>query len=192
MKGGHIMRMDKLAPWNWFNREEGQESTRFPVRRKESTGHVGHPLIQIHNEIDRMFDEFFSGFGFRDRESGDMWDSLIPSGLIKPNLDISESDNEYSIAVELPGVDEKNVELELVDNSLRIKGEKKRETEKKDKNYHCVERSYGTFQRVLALPEDADRDGIQADYKNGIMTISIPRKPELKPETRKIDIKTND
>jgi HSP20 family protein len=190
MKGGHIMRMDKLAPWNWFNREEGQESARFPVRRKESPGYVGHPLMQIHNEIDRMFDEFFSGF--RDRESGDMWDSLMPSGLIKPNLDISESDTEYSIAVELPGVDEKNVELELVDNSLRIKGEKKRETEKKDKNYHCVERSYGTFQRVLALPEDADREGIQADYKNGIMTISIPRKPELKPETRKIDIKTND
>jgi HSP20 family protein len=187
-KGGNIMRRNKLAPWNWFNREHEESSV--PVRRRDSAGHPGHPVERIHDQIDRMFDDFFRGYGFPNREFGETWDEMTRSGLFKPNLDISESDREYSVAVELPGVEQKNVELELVDDVLKIKGEKKQESEKKDKNYHCIERSYGTFQRVLNLPDDADRDGIQAEYKNGIMTITIPRQPGKKPGSKRIDIKS--
>ncbi|MGB3974858.1 MAG: Hsp20/alpha crystallin family protein [bacterium] len=184
------MRKNKLVPWNWFNKEEEREESRFPVRRKDLAGYFGLPIMQIHKEIDRVFDEIFGGFGFADKSAAESWDTLMPSALFKPNLDISETDKEYSITVELPGVDEKNIELELIENTLKIRGEKKQETEKKDKNYHCVERSYGSFQRSLTLPEDADQEAIRAEYKNGIMTISIPRKPELKPESKKIEIKS--
>lgn len=183
------MRMNKLAPWNWFNSEEDREGRMLPIRRGDQVRRSDHPMLQIHNEIDRMFEDFFDGFGLPDLGFRKTWDSMARTGLFKPNLDISESDKEYSIAVELPGVDEKNVELELTGNALKIRGEKKQETEKKDKNYHCMERSYGSFQRVLTLPDDADPDKISAEYKNGIMTITVPRRPELKPGVKKIEIK---
>lgn len=183
------MKMNKLAPWNWFNTEEDRENRSLPVRRRDTASRFDHPMLQLHNEIDRMFEDFFGGFDLPDFGLGKTWDSMTRTGLFKPNLDISETDKEYNIAVELPGVDEKNIELELTGNALKIKGEKKQETEKKDKNYHCMERSYGSFQRVLSLPDDADPETISAEYKNGIMTIKVPRKPELKPDVKKIEIK---
>jgi HSP20 family protein len=106
-------------------------------------------------------------------------------------LDVGASDKEYTISVELPGVDEKEIQLELSNNTLKIKGEKKQQKEEKEKNYYRMERSYGSFQRVLSLPEDADQEKINATYKNGIMEIAIPRKASQKTETKKIEIKTN-
>lgn len=187
MKGGNIMKMNKLAPWNWFKNEEEQQGTMMPVRRDESRKYVSHPLLQIHDEIDRMFNDFFKGFGFPEKS---FWSDLpaTQTGWLKPTCDIAANDKEYTITAELPGVDEKNIELELVNDTLKIKGEKKQETEEKEKNYYRVERSYGSFQRTLTLPEDSDRDKINATFKNGIMTITIPRKTTGKPPAKKIDI----
>jgi HSP20 family protein len=115
---------------------------------------------------------------------------MAQSDWLKPNLDIGVSDKEYTISIELPGIDEKDVQLELINDTLKIKGEKKQQKEEKEKNYYRMERSYGSFQRTLSLPEDVDQDDIKAVYKNGIMKITIPRKAALKTEAKQIEIKT--
>jgi HSP20 family protein len=104
-------------------------------------------------------------------------------------LDVGATDKEYTISVELPGVDPKDVKLELSGDTLKISGEKKQETEHKEKDYYRIERSYGSFQRVLSLPEDADGDAITAEYKNGVMKIAIPRRQADAKDTKRIEIK---
>jgi HSP20 family protein len=100
-------------------------------------------------------------------------------------------DNISTVSVELPGVDENEIQIELVNDTLKIKGEKKQQKEEKERNYYRMERSYGSFQRTLSLPEDADQDDIKAVYKNGVMNITIPRKAASKTETKQIEIKTS-
>ncbi len=179
----------KLAPWNWFKKEQEQEEKALQIRRQETPARITHPITQIQHEINRLFDDVFRSVGFpwMDFERG--FPSLIASDWIKPTLDIAASDKEYTISVELPGVNEKEVQLELANDTLKISGEKKQEKEEKDKNYYRMERSYGTFQRVLSLPEDADQDNIAATYKNGIMKITIPRKAHPQAEVKRIEIK---
>lgn len=137
-----------------------------------------------------MFDGFFRGFGLPSMGIGRELAPLAQSEWLKPTLDVAANDKEYIISIELPGVDEKDVHLELSADTLVIKGEKKQEREEKDKNYYRMERSYGSFQRVLSLPEDAEQDGIDAAYKHGILTITIPRKAGPKKESKHIAIKS--
>ena len=107
---------------------------------------------------------------------------------MRPNVDISAGKNEYLITTEVPGIDEKDVKLELSNNTLTIKGEKRQEHEEKDRDHYRIERSYGSFQRVLSLPEDADQSGITAKFKNGVLTVGLPRRPEKKKNVKLIDI----
>ena len=123
------------------------------------------------------------------RLRGDFFPRMRAEGL-KPTLDIGVTEKEYTITVELPGVEANEVKLELVNDTLKIFGEKKQEKEEKEQNYYRVERSYGSFQRVLSLPEDADQDTINANFKNGVMTITVQRKAAPKPETKQIQVKT--
>jgi HSP20 family protein len=185
------MDIKKLAPWNWFKKEQEQEGTMLPIRRQETQTRYADPFSQIRQEIDRVFESAFSGFGFPSTGFGRELTPMAQRDWLKPTLDVGASDKEYTISVELPGVDEKEIQLELSNNTLKIKGEKKQEKEEKEKNYYRMERSYGSFQRVLSLPEDADQEKINATYKNGIMEIAIPRKASQKTETKKIEIKTN-
>ncbi len=185
------MNINKLAPWNWFKKEEESDARMVPVRNRELHRRISHPILEIHKQVDQLFDEFFKGFGLPDMGFGK--ESLLPAqeGFLKPTLDISATDKEYTIAVELPGVDEKNVALEVINDTLIIKGEKKQEKEEKDKNFYRVERSYGSFQRVLSLPEDADQEHINASYKNGVISITIPRIASSEnPDVKKIEIKS--
>ena len=105
------------------------------------------------------------------------------------SLIIGATDKEYSITVEVPGVNEEDVKVEISDNTMSIHGEKKQEKEKKDKNFYKVERSYGSFQRVLSLPEDADHDDIKATFNKGVLTIKVPRKALPKSDVKQIKIK---
>lgn len=178
------MDIKKLAPWNWFKDEEASETKHLPVSRAGQNYYT--PLTQLHQEIDRMFDSVFRNFGL---PSLGVNTALAQDALLKPNVDIAASDKEYTITVEVPGVEEDKIKLELADNTLTIKGEKKQESEKKEKDFYRVERSYGSFQRVLSLPEDADQDGIDAQFKNGVLTITLPRKAISKPKGKVIDIK---
>jgi HSP20 family protein len=183
------MDIKKLAPWNWFKKE--QEGNTLPIRRQDTKTQYADPFTQIRQEIDKVFDSAFKGLGFPSIGLGRELSPMAQTDWLKPTLDIGASDKEYTISVELPGVDENEIQVELVNDTLKIKGEKKQEKEEKERNYYRMERSYGSFQRTLSLPEDADQDDIKAVYKNGVMSITIPRKAASKTEAKQIEIKTN-
>ena len=106
-----------------------------------------------------------------------------------PAVDIQEKDGTLIFRAELPGVDEKDIKLELDGNVLTLKGERRLHDEDKRETYHRIERHYGAFSRSFTLPDTADRDKIKADYKNGVMTITVSQKPESK--ARAIPVTTN-
>lgn len=183
------MKFDKLVPWNWFRKEEERERHLLPVRR-EAEFAWPEPLAQLHRDIDRIFDEFARSFGFPVAR----WDRLFApitraAEWFKPSVEIAASDTEYTVNIELPGVSEKDVSVEVAGDTLRISGEKKQEKEEKSKDYYRSERAYGAFERILTLPEDANADGISAKFKNGVLTVTIPRKTPPQAETKRIEVK---
>lgn len=180
------MELTKLNPWNWFKKEEDADSKHVPVN---SEGQRFTPHTQLHQNIDRLLDHAFRDFGLPSLLGETSLSSLTKGVILKPNMDIEASDKEYLLTVEVPGVSEDNIKLEMADNTLTIKGEKKQESERKDKDAYRIERSYGSFQRVLSLPEDADQDKIDAHFKNGVLTITMPRKVITKSKGKIIDIK---
>ena len=118
------------------------------------------------------------------------WGPPAQTGMaVAPRIDISETDTELRIEVELPGIDEKDVCLTLTDNVLMIRGEKKAEREEKDKNYYVSERSFGSFQRAIPLPTEVDADKVEASFKNGVLTVRLPKTPEAEAKTRRIEVK---
>jgi len=136
-------------------------------------------LFGIQREMNRMFDGFFRGT--RDEESSLMaW---------TPAVDIAELDDEYVVKVELPGVNKDEVKIALESNILTIHGEKKQEKETKKENYHRVERSYGSFQRSFTLPTTVKGEKIDAFYKDGILTITLPKAEEAKPKQIEVKVK---
>lgn len=187
------MDIKKWVPWNWFKKEEEDAVRTVPVKRKvgqDPSGVLTDPLQHFHQEIDRFFDHAFSGFtggpfGFERPLL-----SRYADGMLKPTLDLGATEKEYIITVEIPGVDEKNVKLEIANDTLTIRGEKKQEKEEKEKNYYRMERSYGSFQRVLSLPEDADQDGVEASFSKGILTVTLPRKALPKSDVKRIEVKS--
>lgn len=160
------MDMTKLNPWNWLKKEEEQEQS-MPARTSEVEPHTSNPLKSLHDEVDRLFDSAFRGFNRHSFFGG--------SDVFKPKVDIVGSEKDYTVTVELPGIDEQDVKIDLMGNNLVIKGEKKQEEKTEEEGYYRVERRYGSFQRVLDLPDDADREGVKASFKNGILTVTMPR-----------------
>lgn len=190
------MDFKKLAPWNWFKNEEDDSGSSIPVKHTDSRvkyhqGGTTHPILQLQREMDRLFDEAFRGFGLSPFRA-ELFPPLAASGLLKPQVDIGANDQEYSITIEVPGVEEKDVKIEVADNIMTIRGEKKQEKEEKSKDYYRVERSYGSFQRDLSLPHDASQEDVKAKFKNGVLTITIPRKALPKSEVKQIEIKGAD
>lgn len=178
------MDIAKLNPWNWFKKEDEQEKA-LPVKRRDTQEYAAnHPLLSLHNEIDRIFDATLRDFGMQ------RWPLRETEGpsLFKPKVDIAGSDKEYSITAELPGIEEKDITLELQGDALVIKAEKRQETKKEDKGYYRVERSYGSFQRVLAVPEDADTEQIKAKYDKGVLHVTLPRKETVESSAKRIAI----
>ncbi len=106
-----------------------------------------------------------------------------------PRLDLEENDKEYKLSIELPGVDEKEIELKVEEDRLSVSGSKKLEREEKKSNFHRIERISGNFHRELVLPADADRDAIEAKYDKGVLHVAIAKKPA--PTHRKITVKTS-
>lgn len=135
-------------------------------------------------EFDRLFDDMLKGVGPLPAVWGE--------GNAAPRVDIKETKDAIEVTAELPGVDEKDVEVELVDDLLTIRGEKKveRVDQNKDKGYHVMERSYGSFQRAIRLPYAAENDKVSAEFSKGVLKITCPRPAEIAAKTRKIDIRT--
>ncbi len=184
------MDVKKLVPWNWFKKEEEQEARPVAVRQGYGGGGIYNPLAQLHQEIDRLFDAAFRGFGLGGWPlAADEPATTLAGGLLKPTLDISATDKEYTVNIEVPGVDEKDIHIELAGNTLTVRGEKRQEKEEKGRNFYRKERTYGTFQRILSLPEDADQERIEASFSKGVLTITIPRRAQETPTGKTIEIR---
>ena len=134
-------------------------------------------MVTLREKMNRMFEDVFSGRP-EDRE--------LQAGTWTPSVDIFETENELVLTAEIPGIDEKDVEIKVEDNTLSIKGERKFEKETKEENFHRIERSYGSFYRAFTLPSSVDSERIQAEQENGVLKISMPKRQELKPRTVKI------
>lgn len=173
------MDMTKLNPWNWLKKEEEQEQA-MPARKDDVEQRTSNPLKSLHDEVDRLFDSAFRGIN---RHS-----FFGPGDAFKPKVDIVGSGKDYTVTVELPGIDEQDVSIDLMGNNLVIKGEKKQEEKTEEEGYYRVERRYGSFQRVLDLPEDADRDGVKASFRNGVLTVTMPRLQVEQHEKKSIPI----
>ena len=176
--------LKKWAPWNWFKKEQEEQrgTSSLPVQRNELSAGSGQfsPMLQLHREIDRLFDDAFRSFGMP-MLSLPRLSSGLPS-LLKPALDIQETDKQYRIALEVPGVEDKDIQLTLDNDVLLVRGEKRQEQETKDGGFHRVERSYGSFQRALNLPADANQDTIKAAFKNGVLTITMEKREASAPK----------
>ena len=155
---------------------KNETSAQTPAMKRDYSG-----LSRLHNELDRMFDNFFSP-AFFDREPFRFRGDFLPS------LDVTSDDKAYAMKVELPGVAPEAVKLEVNDGVLTISGEKKEET-KDEQTKEVRECSYGSFTRNMTLPEDADAEHITATSKNGILTVSIPRKAPDQSRVRKIEVR---
>ena len=109
---------------------------------------------------------------------------------LKPSLDIKDTDEKYIVSIEVPGVAKEDVDIRIEGNTLTISGEKKQEKKQDKENYHCIERHYGSFERMLTLPHDADADNIDARFKDGVLTVNIKRKANSSPKAgKKIEVK---
>lgn len=182
------MNIKKLAPWNWFQDEEKSAESGASTSTELAHSSPIFPISQLHREIDRLFDEAFRGFPgvFQSRLEWPEETSLI----LSPNLDIKESEKDYLVTVEVPGVAKEDVDIRVDGNKLTIRGEKKQEKKEEKENYHCIERHYGSFERTLSLPQDADSEAINARFKDGVLTIDIKRKAVSVPkEAKRIEVK---
>lgn len=187
------MSWKNLIPWDWFKHEEKSrdDQTTIPVKQGEIANSYrnANPVMQLHDEIDRIFNDTLYRFGMPSLRSR-LFEpaSLMGDDFFKPSLNVSSTDNNYVISVEIPGMNEKDVSVELNKDTLIIKGEKKEEQEEKDGHFYRTERHFGSFQRVLSLPEDADAETIDAKMKDGVLTLHIQRKPIDVSEVKKIAI----
>lgn len=141
-----------------------------------------HPFANLHRELDRMLEDFGRGFpGF-----GTISES-VPQALT-PATDVIETDKEIQITAELPGLEDKDVKIDLSDNVLTIRGEKKAEKEEKDQNYRMIERSYGAFMRSIELPSGVDAGAIKATIANGVLKVIVPKPAPAQAKT--IEVKS--
>lgn len=179
----------KLAPWNWFKHEEE------PTREMEvqHQGQPQHPFYRMHEEMNRLFEDTFRAAGMPslfDRPMGRLND-LPGEQVLRPSVDISERPEAYEITVEVPGIEEKDLELNVQGDTLVVRGEKQsRHEDRDDGRVHRVERHYGAFQRVLALPADALGDDAKAQFRNGVLTITLPRDASQATERKHIEIQS--
>jgi len=165
-----------------------------PAKKSEAkpapTRNGWQSLIQLRQDMDRMFEELSSHFlDFRDTSK------VFPfkwfgeqDGPVVPAMDVIEKDKEFQITAEVPGMDEKDIELTVSGGMLTIKGEKRAEKEEKKKDYFVSERRYGAFHRSWRLPDNVDVDKIEAKFAKGILTVTMPKKPEAVAQAKKIAI----
>jgi HSP20 family protein len=166
------MAIKDLIPWNSRNREVGMQ------REAEI-----HPFYALHREMNRMFDDVFRGF-----DLSPFGATRASNGVGWPQIDIEETEKEVRITAELPGLDEKDVSLELANGVLSISGEKRSESE--DKARRFSERYYGRFERRIPL-DDVEEDNASATFRNGVLSITVPKSAEANKNVRRIAINRN-
>jgi HSP20 family protein len=174
-----------------------ETASKVPVEQKKSAAPASRaaalrqPFESLRREVDRLFDDFSLGFPSTSRLfSMEPW---LRHGAalvgMAPAIDVVEKEKAYELTAELPGMDDKNIEVAVSDNRLTIKGEKKEEKEEKEKNYYLSERRYGSFQRSFDLPAGVEADKIDAKFSKGVLTITLPKSAEAQKKQRKIAVK---
>jgi HSP20 family protein len=151
------------------------------------------PLESLRREVDQLFKDFGlrslrAPFGHADVDVEPFWRGEITWGKM-PAVDFVDNDKSYVVTAELPGMSESDVDVKYVDGMLTIRGEKKEEKEEKKKDYYLAERRYGSFQRAFQVPNDVDADRIEAAFKNGVLTVTLPKSAEAVKSEKKIEIK---
>ncbi len=153
------------------------------------------PWRSFQAEMDRLFDRFARGFGFgtpffrRPAEVEPAWRDESSFSFAAPAVDVTEDDKAYKITAELPGLEEKNIEVTMSGDTLMLKGEKRYEKDEKDKDRHMSERAYGSFRRAFTLPDIVDRSKITADLSKGVLTITLLKSAEVQRPATKIEVK---
>ena len=173
------------------------DTTKVPVKTETGSASVPQalrPFDSLRREVDRLFEDFAGGFwrspfgrSFFDIEPA--WRSRSAMSAM-PAIDVTETDKAYEITAELPGMDEKNVEVKVADDILTIKGEKQEGKEEKTKDYHLSERSFGSFQRAFQVPSGVDTDKIDAKFSKGVFTVTLPKSTEAQKAEKKITVKS--
>jgi HSP20 family protein len=167
------MSVRNLIPW-------GREESRVPGLSRDSER---DPFLSLHRDVNRLFEEVFRGFdgglpsiGRTSRYSGN-W----------PSVEISDNDKEIRVTAEVPGLEEKDIEILLDDGVLTLKGEKRSETEDKDRQFS--ERYYGRFERHIRLGYEIEEDKIDARFRNGVLSVTLPKSAKAQSQTKRIEIK---
>lgn len=155
------------------------DQTTLPAERRRASV---APLDRLRNEIDRLFDDF--GFGWPVRSAF----SFSAPAELTPAMELARTDDGYELSAELPGLDEKDIEIELDDGVLTISGEKREESEKKEEGYLLKERRYGSFRRQLTLPSDVDPETIEAKFQKGVLKLAMKKDRQAAARARKIKI----
>lgn len=153
-----------------------------------------HPMMELRRQMDRLFDDFTSAFhlpGFGGLARAGAEPELFggAGGIVDVRFDVADSEKAIDVTAEVPGMSEKDIDVEVSGGILTIKGEKKHEEEKEDKNYYLSERRYGSFQRSFRLPDTVDEDAISANFDKGVLRVHVPKKPEAQSKAKKIDVK---
>jgi HSP20 family protein len=176
-----------------------EAATKLPVKTgsnkiedRPSALQAWHPFESLHREIDRLFDDvgrdfWRSPFRRSSFAAEPFWRGA--SLMAEPAVDVVEKDNAFEIAADLPGLDEKNVEVHVANGVLTIRGEKKEEKEEKKKDYYLHERQFGSFERSFGIPDEVDVNRIEAAFKKGVLTVTLPKKPEAQKPAKKIEVK---
>lgn len=175
------------------------ETTRLPVKTEKPGQAVSKatgswaPFDALRNEVDRIFENFGLGsWNLPSRRAGADIDRYWPREMgwsIAPAVDVAEKEKAYEITAELPGLDEKNIEVKVANGMLTIKGEKKDESEEREKDYYLSERRYGSFTRSFGLPDGVDPDKIEASFAKGVLTVTLPKTAEAQKSEKKITVK---
>lgn len=162
------MSMRDLIPWG--------RSNQAPAVYRDAD----NPFLALHREVNRLFDDVFRSF-----------DTPAPFGRMSgwaswPNVEIAETDREIRVTAEVPGLDEKDMEVLLKDGVLTLRGEKKSETEDRDRQFS--ERFYGRFERRIGLDSEVDEDRVSANFKNGVLTVTLPKTEQAQSTAKRIAI----
>lgn len=168
------MHIKELIPW-------GRETRESQPRKDDN----GNPVSVLQRDMNRAFDDFWNRF------DGPFGQSNGMVGGFGPSTDIVETDKEIEISVELPGVEEKDVDVSLSDDMLIIRGEKKAEKQEKRKDYYFAERSFGSFSRTVPLPPGVDADKVSAAFKKGVLTVTLPKTPEAQANVKRIEVRAS-
>jgi HSP20 family protein len=173
-----------------------EDSSKIPVETDKTAPSAlrpSRPLESLRREMDRLFDDFGIGT-WRSPFRGSFFD-MDPFRRAKaafsgvPAVDVAETEKGYKVTAELPGMDEKNIEVKIANGMLMIKGEKQEEKEEEKQDYYVRERSFGSFERTFPVPDGVDLDKVDASFKKGVLTVTLPKTAEAQKEEKKITVR---